>query len=92
MVLQAEKLLMLTNIPGVLDKAGQLLPELTPAGIDALVRDGTISGGMMPKISGALDAARSGVNAVHIIDGRVPHAMLLEVLTDQAFGTMIKAG
>ena len=92
MVLQAEKLLMLTNIPGVLDKAGQLLPELTPAGIDALVRDGTISGGMIPKISGALDAARSGVNAVHIIDGRVPHAMLLEVLTDQAFGTMIKAG
>ena len=90
MVLQAEKLLMLTNIPGVLDKAGQLLPELTPAGIDALVRDGTISGGMIPKISGALDAARSGVNAVHIIDGRVPHAMLLEVLTDQAFGTMIK--
>lgn len=92
MVLQAEKLLMLTNIPGVLDKAGQLLPELTPAGIDALVRDGTISGGMIPKISGALDAAKSGVNAVHIIDGRVPHAMLLEVLTDQAFGTMIKAG
>mgnify|MGYP000594859762 CR=1 FL=1 len=92
MVLQAEKLLMLTNIPGVLDKAGQLLPELTPAGIDALVQDGTISGGMIPKISGALDAARSGVNAVHIIDGRVPHSMLLEVLTDQAFGTMIKAG
>ena len=90
MVLQAEKLLMLTNIPGVLDKAGQLLPELTPAGIDALVQDGTISGGMIPKISGALDAARSGVNAVHIIDGRVPHSMLLEVLTDQAFGTMIK--
>ena len=90
MVLQAEKLLMLTNIPGVLDKAGQLLPELTPAGIDALVQDGTISGGMIPKISGALDASRSGVNAVHIIDGRVPHSMLLEVLTDQAFGTMIK--
>jgi acetylglutamate kinase len=88
--LQAEKLLMLTNIPGVLDKDGQLLPELTPARIDELVRDGTISGGMIPKISGALDAARSGVNAVHIIDGRVPHAMLLEVLTDQAFGTMIR--
>ena len=90
MVLAAEKLLMLTNIPGVLDKHGQLLPELTPAAIDALVQDGTISGGMIPKISGALDAAKSGVNAVHIIDGRVPHAMLLEVLTDQAFGTMIK--
>ncbi|MDR2155851.1 MAG: acetylglutamate kinase [Burkholderiaceae bacterium] len=89
MVLQAEKLLMLTNIPGVLDQNGQLLPELTPARIDELVRDGTISGGMIPKISGALDAARSGVNAVHIIDGRLPHSMLLEVLTDQAFGTMI---
>ena len=91
MVLQAEKLLMLTNIPGVLDQHGKLLPELTPARIDELVRDGTISGGMIPKISGALDAARSGVNAVHIIDGRVPHAMLLEVLTDQAFGTMIRS-
>ena len=90
-VLQAEKLLMLTNIPGVLDKAGQLLPELTPRRIDELVADGTISGGMLPKISGALDAAKSGVNAVHIIDGRVPHAMLLEVLTDQAFGTMIRS-
>ncbi|TXH19664.1 MAG: acetylglutamate kinase [Gammaproteobacteria bacterium] len=90
-VLQAEKLLMLTNIPGVLDKAGALLPELTPRQIDALVDDGTISGGMIPKISGALDAARSGVKAVHIIDGRVPHALLLEVLGDQPFGTMIRA-
>ena len=92
MELKAEKLLMLTNIPGVLDKQGKLLPELTPAGIDALVADGTISGGMLPKIAGALDAARSGVNAVHIIDGRVPHALLLEVLGDEAFGTMIRAG
>jgi acetylglutamate kinase len=90
-VLQAEKLLMLTNIPGVLDQDGQLLPELTPRRIDELVADGTISGGMIPKISGALDAAKSGVHAVHIIDGRVPHAMLLEVLTDQAFGTMIRS-
>jgi acetylglutamate kinase len=89
-VLQAEKLLMLTNIPGVLDKAGQLLPELTMKRIDELMADGTISGGMIPKLAGALDAARSGVNAVHIIDGRVPHAMLLEVLSDQAFGTMIR--
>ena len=89
--LRAEKLLMLTNIPGVLDQAGQLLPELTPTAIDALVQDGTISGGMLPKIAGALDAARSGVNAVHIIDGRVAHSMLLEVLTDQAFGTMIRS-
>jgi len=90
-VLQAEKLLMLTNIPGVLDKQGQLLPELTMKRIDELVANGTISGGMLPKISGALDAAKSGVNAVHIIDGRVPHVLLLEILTDQAFGTMIRS-
>ena len=90
-VLQAEKLLMLTNIPGVLDKAGELLPELTPRRIDELVQDGTISGGMLPKIAGALDAAKSGVNAVHIIDGRVAHSMLLEVLTDQPYGTMIRS-
>ena len=90
-VLQAEKLMMLTNIKGVLDKSGELLADLTAAQIDALFADGTISGGMLPKISGALDAAKSGVNAVHIIDGRVPHALLLEILTDQAFGTMIRS-
>jgi acetylglutamate kinase len=90
-VLQAEKLLMLTNIRGVLDKEGNLLTELTPSRIDELCADGTISGGMIPKIAGALDAAKSGVNAVHIIDGRVPHAMLLEVLSEQAFGTMIRS-
>ncbi|MGQ3094541.1 MAG: acetylglutamate kinase [Roseateles sp.] len=90
-VLQAEKLLMLTNIRGVLDKNGELLTELTPRRIDELVADGTISGGMIPKIAGAIDAAKSGVNAVHIIDGRVPHSMLLEVLTDQAYGTMISS-
>ncbi|WP_300660243.1 acetylglutamate kinase [Hydrogenophaga sp.] len=90
-VLQAEKLLMLTNIRGVLDKDGQLLTELTPRQIDALVEDGTISGGMIPKIAGALDAAKSGVNAVHIIDGRVPHALLLEVLGNEPFGTMIRS-
>jgi len=90
-VLKAEKLLMLTNIRGVLDKEGQLLTELTPRRIDELVADGTISGGMIPKIAGAIDAAKSGVNAVHIIDGRVPHAMLLEILSDQAYGTMIRS-
>jgi acetylglutamate kinase len=90
-VLQAEKLLMLTNIPGVLDQQGQLLTELTMKRIDELVADGTISGGMIPKIAGALDAAKSGVHAVHIIDGRVPHAMLLEILSDQAYGTMIRS-
>ena len=90
-VLQAEKLVLLTNTPGVLDKAGNLLVDLTAKEIDALFADGTISGGMLPKISGALDAAKAGVKAVHIIDGRVPHAMLLEILSDQAYGTMIRS-
>ncbi|MBC7379979.1 MAG: acetylglutamate kinase, partial [Burkholderiaceae bacterium] len=90
-VLKAEKLILLTNTPGVLDKAGKLLTDLTAREIDELFADGTISGGMLPKIAGALDAARSGVNAVHIIDGRVPHAMLLEILTEQAYGTMIRS-
>ena len=90
-VLKAEKLVMLTNIKGVLDKAGNLLTELTPREIDGLIADGTISGGMLPKLAGAIDAAKSGVNAVHIVDGRVPHAMLLEILTDQAYGTMIRS-
>jgi acetylglutamate kinase len=90
-VLQAEKLLMLTNIAGVLDKQGQLLTELTVRRIDELIADGTIYGGMLPKLAGAIDAAKSGVAAVHVIDGRVPHAMLLEILTDQAYGTMIRS-
>jgi acetylglutamate kinase len=90
-VLRAEKLLMLTNIRGVLNKAGELITELTARQVDELIDDGTISGGMIPKIAGAIDAAKSGVNAVHIVDGRVPHAMLLEILTDQAFGTMIRS-
>jgi len=90
-VLKAEKLMMLTNISGVLDKSGQLLTDLTARRIDELFADGTISGGMLPKIAGALDAAKSGVNSVHIIDGRVPHVLLLEILTDQAFGTMIRS-
>jgi acetylglutamate kinase len=89
--LQAEKLLMLTNISGVLDKQSQLLPDLTAQRIDELCADGTISGGMIPKIAGALDAAKSGVKAVHIVDGRVAHVLLLEILTPQAFGTMIRA-
>ena len=90
-ILKAEKLMLLTNIKGVLDKEGNLLTDLTARRIDELIADGTISGGMLPKIAGALDAAKSGVNAVHIIDGRVPHAMLLEILTDQAYGTMIRS-
>jgi acetylglutamate kinase len=90
-ILGAEKLILLTNTPGVLDKAGKLLTGLTPKQIDDLVEDGTLSGGMLPKISSALDAARSGVKSVHIIDGRVEHALLLEVLTDEGVGTLIKA-
>jgi acetylglutamate kinase len=90
-VLKAEKLMLLTNTPGVLDKTGKLLTDLTAREIDELFADGTISGGMLPKIAGALDAAKSGVNSVHIIDGRVPHAMLLEILTEQAYGTMIRS-
>jgi acetylglutamate kinase len=87
--LQAEKLLMLTNISGVLDGAGKLMTRLSAAQIDAMVADGTISGGMIPKISGALEAAKAGVQTVHIVDGRVLHVLLLEILTGQAFGTMI---
>ena len=90
-ILGAEKLILLTNTPGVLDKDGNLLTGLTPRQIDDLVADGTLSGGMLPKISSALDAARGGVKSVHIIDGRVEHALLLEVLTDDGVGTLIKA-
>jgi acetylglutamate kinase len=90
-ILNAEKLVMMTNIPGVMDKSGNLLTDLTAKEIDALFADGTISGGMLPKISSALDAAKSGVNSVHIIDGRIEHSLLLEILTEQAFGTMIRS-
>ncbi len=90
-ILKAEKLVMLTNTPGVLDQAGNLLTGITPAQIDGMVEDGTLSGGMLPKIGSALDAARNGVKSVHIIDGRVEHALLLEILTDHGVGTMIKS-
>jgi acetylglutamate kinase len=90
-VLRAEKLVVLTNTPGVLDRDGKLLTGLTPRRIDDLVAKGVISGGMLPKIGSALDAARNGVRSVHIIDGRVPNALLLEVLTDQGVGTLIKS-
>ena len=90
-ILHAEKLVMMTNIPGVMDKNGTLLTDLTAREIDELFADGTISGGMLPKISSALDAAKSGVNSVHIIDGRIEHSLLLEILTEQAFGTMIRS-
>jgi len=90
-VLKAEKLVVLTNTPGVLDKNGKLLTGLTPKMVDALFADGTIFGGMLPKISSALDAAKNGVRSVHIIDGRVEHALLLEILTDEGVGTLIRS-
>jgi acetylglutamate kinase len=90
-ILKAEKLVLLTNTPGVLDKNGKLLTGITPKQIDDMVADGTLSGGMLPKIGSALDAARSGVKGVHIIDGRVEHALLLEILTDDGVGTLIKS-
>src|SRR6266571_2298153 len=90
-VLKAEKLVVLTNTPGVLDKNNKLLTGLTPKKIDALVAEGTLSGGMLPKISSALDAARNGVKSVRIIDGRVEHALLLEILTDEGVGTLIRS-
>ncbi|MCX9156853.1 acetylglutamate kinase [Niveibacterium sp. 24ML] len=90
-ILKAEKLVLLTNTPGVLDKDGNLLTGITPREIDEMVADGTLSGGMLPKIHSALEAARNGVRSVHIIDGRVEHCLLLEILTDHGVGTMIKS-
>lgn len=87
--LNAEKLLMMTNIAGVLDKEGSLLTNLTPSRIDELIADGTLYGGMLPKISSAVEAAVNGVKATHIIDGRVPNALLLEIFTDSGIGSMI---
>ncbi len=89
-ILQAEKLILLTNTPGVLDKAGSLLTGLIAEKVDELFADGTISGGMLPKIGAALDAVKNGVKSCHIIDGQVEHALLLEILTDQGVGTLIK--
>lgn len=89
--LQAEKLMLLTNTEGLLDKDGKLLTGLTAAEVDALIEDGTIHGGMLPKIGSALDAVKSGVNTSHIIDGRVEHAVLLEIFTDEGVGTLIKS-
>ena len=90
-ILGAEKLIMMTNTPGVLDKQEKLLTDLTAHEIEELFADGTVSGGMLPKIGSALDAAKSGVNSVHIIDGRIEHSLLLEILTEQPFGTLIRS-
>ena len=90
-VLGAEKLLLLTNTPGILDKQENILTGLNAKKVDELVKDGTISGGMLPKVTCALDAVHSGVKTSHIIDGRVEHAVLLELLTDEGVGTLIKS-
>ncbi|GAB1720375.1 MAG: N-acetylglutamate kinase [Nitrosospira sp.] len=89
-VLDAEKLILLTNTAGVLDKNGNLLTGLTASQVDELIADGTIAGGMIPKIASALDAVKKGVKYCHIIDGRIEHGILLEVLTDEGIGTLIK--
>ena len=89
-VLNAEKLVLMTNTKGVLDKKNNLITGLIPKEIKKLIEDGTISEGMLPKINSAVHAAKHKVNTVHIIDGRVKHALLLEILTDQGVGTLIK--
>ncbi len=88
-VLQAEKLMLLTNVAGLQDKKGQVLTGLTTKQVDELIEDGTIYGGMLPKISCALDAVKGGVTSAHIVDGRVDHAVLLEIFTDEGVGTLI---
>lgn len=87
--LQAEKLMLLTNVAGLQDKQGEVLTGLTTQQVEELIKDGTIYGGMLPKIDCALDAVKAGVTSAHIIDGRVPHAVLLEIFTDTGVGTLI---
>jgi len=87
--LKAEKLMLLTNIAGLMDKQGQVLTGLSTAQVDDLIADGTIYGGMLPKIRCALEAVQGGVHSAHIIDGRVPNAVLLEIFTDIGVGTLI---
>ena len=90
-VMQAEKLILLTNTSGLLDKDNNLLTGLTTTRVDELIEDGTIQGGMLPKIRCAMDAVQAGVSASHIIDGRVRHAVLLELFTDEGVGTLIRS-
>ena len=88
-VLKAEKLMLLTNIAGILDKQGKVVTGLVANEVSALIDDGTISGGMLPKVSCALSAVNAGVNSAHIVDGRVPHSVLLEIFTNRGVGTQI---
>ena len=89
-VLKAEKLMLLTNTPGLLDKENKTIARLSAAQVEGLIADGTIYGGMLPKIRCALEAVQGGVNSAHIIDGRVEHAVLLELFTDAGVGTLIR--
>jgi acetylglutamate kinase len=89
--LKAEKLILMTNTPGVLDRQGKLITGLTASEIQGLFSDGTIQGGMLPKLGSALEAVKNGVKSAHIIDGRVPNALLLEVLTSEGVGTTIRS-
>ena len=89
-VMQAEKLLLITNTPGVLDKHGKVLTGLSAKQVSNLIAEGTIAGGMLPKVRAALEAVQAGVRAAHIIDGRVEHALLLEILTNEGVGTLIR--
>ncbi|MBT5293121.1 MAG: acetylglutamate kinase [Cellvibrionales bacterium] len=88
-VMGAEKLMLLTNVPGLLDKQGKVLTGLSTSRVDELIADGTITGGMLPKIACALDAVHGGANSAHIIDGTVPHSVMLEIFTDSGVGTLI---
>ena len=88
--MKAKRLLFLTDVPGVLDKEGKVIPEMTIEQARALIADGTISGGMIPKVENCIDAVNSGVEAAVIMDGRVPHCLLLEVFTEAGVGTMVR--
>ena len=88
--MKAKRLLFLTDVPGVLDKNGQLISEMNIEQARALIADGTISGGMIPKVENCIDAINRGVEAAAILDGRVPHALLLEIFTEAGIGTMVK--
>jgi acetylglutamate kinase len=88
---QAEKLILLTDVEGIKDKNGEIVYEAMPQDIDDMINDGTINGGMIPKVQGCIEAIRDGVKGVHIIDGRIPHCLLLEIFTKTGIGTMIKS-
>jgi acetylglutamate kinase len=88
--MKAKRLLFLTDVPGVLDKNGNVIPDMTVEQARALIADGTISGGMIPKVENCIDAVNRGVEAAVIMDGRVPHSLLLEVFTEAGVGTMVK--